>query len=153
MIKNIFIYLLVLIFECGLIAWFVYILDSDKYFIIPIIIFSIFVVITIISFIKTVFIGRKYLKIEDDKLLIKQKEKIIASINKNELGKLVVIFDIFSDHIDFIKFRYNNKKYFFQIPREIETELKTFVSDLNYKRKTDLLLNIIGFILRAFIRK
>ena len=69
------------------------------------------------------------------------------------MGKLVVIFDIFSDHIDFIKFRYNNKKYFFQIPREIETELKTFVSDLNYKRKTDLLLNIIGFILRAFIRK
>ena len=72
---NIFIYLLVLIFECGLIAWFVYILDSDKYFIIPIIIFSIFVVITIISFIKTVFIGRKYLKIEDDKLLINKKKK------------------------------------------------------------------------------
>ena len=69
------------------------------------------------------------------------------------MEKLGVIFDIFSDYINFIKFRYNNKKYFFEIPREIETELKTFVSDLNYKRKTDLLLNIIGFILRAFIRK
>ena len=150
---NIFMYLQILIIECGLIAWFVYNLGSNKYLITPIIIFGIFLIITIISFIKTVFIGRKYLKIEDDKLLIKQKEKIIASINKNELEKLVVIFDIFSDHIDFIKFHYNNKKYSFQISEEIETELKTFVSDLNYKRKTDLLLNIIGFILRAFIRK
>ena len=143
---NIFMYLQILIIECGLIAWFVYNLGSNKYLITPIIIFGIFLIITIISFIKTVFIGRKYLKIEDDKLLIKQKEKIIASINKNELEKLVVIFDTFSDHIDFIKFRYNNKKYFFQISEEIETELKTFVSDLNYKRKTDLLLDIIGFI-------
>ncbi len=150
MIKNIFIYLLCLIIECGLIAWFVYNLGSDKYFIISITVVSILLIITIISFIKTVFIGRKYLKIEDDKLLIKQKEKIIASINKNELGKLVVIFDIFSDHIDFIKFRYNNKKYSFQIPREIETELKTFVSDLNYKRKTDLLLEIINLIAMYF---
>lgn len=150
MIKNIFIYLLCLIIECGLIAWFVYNLGSDKYFIISITVVSILLIITIISFIKTVFIGRKYLKIEDDKLLIKQKEKIIASINKNELGKLVVIFDTFSDHIDFIKFRYNNKKYFFQIPREIETELKTFVSDLNYKRKTDLLLEIINLIAMYF---
>ena len=122
----------------------------DINFIISITVVSILLIITIISFIKTVFIGRKYLKIEDDKLLIKQKEKIIASINKNELGKLVVIFDIFSDHIDFIKFRYNNKKYFFQIPREIETELKTFVSDLNYKRKTDLLLEIINLIAMYF---
>ena len=147
---NIFMYLQILIIECGLIAWFVYNLGSNKYLITPIIIFGIFLIITIISFIKTVFIGRKYLKIEDDKLLIKQKEKIIASINKNELEKLVVIFDIFSDHIDFIKFHYNNKKYSFQIPREIETELKTFVSDLNYKRKIDLLLDIIEFFIRHY---
>ena len=148
--NNIFMYLMVLILECVLVVMLLYAFSFEKYLIIPIIILSIFLIITIISFIKTVFIGRKYLKIEDDKLLIKQKEKIIASINKNELGKLVVIFDIFSDHIDFIKFRYNNKKYFFQIPREIETELKTFVSDLNYKRKTDLLLEIINLIAMYF---
>lgn len=70
MIKNIFIYLLCLIIESGLIAWFVYNLGSDKYFIISITVVSILLIITIISFIKTVFIGRKYLKIEDDKLLI-----------------------------------------------------------------------------------
>ena len=150
MIKNIFIYLLDLVLECGLVIWFLYNVGSNKYLIIPIIAVSILIISTIICFIKTVFIGRKYLKIEDDKLLIKQKEKIIASINKNELEKLVVIFDIFSDHIDFIKFRYNNKKYSFQIPREIETELKTFVSDLNYKRKTDLLLEIINLIAMYF---
>ena len=66
------------------------------------------------------------------------------------MEKLVVVFDIFSDHIDFIKFHYNNKKYSFQIPRKIETELKTFVSDLNYKRKTDLLLEIIDLIVMYF---
>ena len=82
---NIFIYLLDLIIECGLVIWFLYNVGSNKYLIIPIIAVSILIISTIICFIKTVFIGRKYLKIEDDKLLIKQKDKIIASINKNEL--------------------------------------------------------------------
>lgn len=150
--NNIFMYLMVLILECVLVVMLLYAFSFEKYLIIPIIILSIFIIITIISFIKTVFIGRKYLKIEDDKLLIKQKDKIIASINKNELEKLVVIFDIFYDHIDFFKFQYNNKKYFFQISEEIDNELRTFVSGLNYKRKTNLLLNIIDFILRAFTR-
>ena len=54
MIKNIFIYLLCLIIEYGLIAWFVYNLGSDKYFIISITVVSILLIITIISFIKTV---------------------------------------------------------------------------------------------------
>lgn len=150
--NNIFMYLMVLILECVLVVMLLYAFSFEKYLIIPIIILSIFIIITIISFIKTVFIGRKYLKIEDDKLLIKQKDKIIASINKNKLEKLVVIFDIFYDHIDFFKFQYNNKKYFFQISEEIDNELRTFVSGLNYKRKTNLLLNIIDFILRAFTR-
>jgi len=150
--KNIFVYFLVLILECGLVTMLLYAFYSYKYLIIPIIILSIFIIITIISFIKTVFIGRKYLKIEDDKLLIKQKEKTIVSINKNELEKLVVIFDIFYDHIDFFKFHYNNKKYFFQISEEIENELKIFITGLNYKRKTDLLLNIFDFILGIFTR-
>lgn len=149
---HIFMYLLALIPECGLVVMLLYAFDSDDYLIIPIIILSVFIIITIISFIKTVFIGRKYLKVEDDKLLIKQKERIIASINKNELKKLVVIFDIFYDHIDFFKFHYNNKKYFFQIFEEIENELRTFINDLNYKQKTDLLLNIIDFILGAFTK-
>lgn len=150
--NNIFMYLMVLILECVLVVMLLYAFSFEKYLIIPIIILSIFIIITIISFIKTVFIGRKHLKIEDDKLLIKQKDKIIASINKNKLEKLVVIFDIFYDHIDFFKFQYNNKKYFFQISEEIDNELRTFISGLNYKRKTNLLLNIIDFILRAFTR-
>lgn len=148
--NNIIMYLLALILECGLVVMFLYVFDFDKYLIIPIIILSIFIIITIISFIKSVFIGRKYLKVEDDKLLIKQKERTIASINKSELEKLVVIFDIFYDHIDFFKFHYNNKEYFFQITEEIENGLRAFISDLNYKRQTNLLLNIIVFILEVF---
>ena len=105
---------------------------------------------TIISFIKTVFIGKKYIKIEDGKLLIKRREDIILSVNKNEIEKLVVIFDIFFEDIDFIKFQYNGKKYFFEIPIETNDELKVYINDLNYKRKRTILLRVVLTILGVY---
>lgn len=146
--KNIFLYLLFLIFECCCFA--VIFLYFETTLIVPLVLLIIIFATTIISFVKTVFIGKKYIKIEDGKLLIKRKENIILSVNKNEIEKLVVIYDIFFEDIDFIKFQYNGKKYFFEIPAETNDELKVYINDLNYKRKRTILLRVVLTILGVY---
>ena len=82
--------------------------------------------------------------------MIKRREDIILSVNKNEIEKLVVIFDINFQYIDFIKFQYNRKKYFFEIPIETNDELKVYINDLNYKRKRTILLRVVLTILGVY---
>ncbi len=81
--KNIFLYLLFLTFECCCFA--VIFLYFETTLIAPLVLLIIIFATTIISFIKTVFIGKKYIKIEDGKLLIKRREDIILSFNKMKL--------------------------------------------------------------------
>ena len=149
-------YLLSLFIEsCLLLVGIFFFFESSiKALIILIILLIIMIAITIILLLKSAFEYevemKKDIKIEDDKLLITQKDNIILSFNKNNLENVVVIYDLFFENIDYIKFKYNNKKYLFVVPEKMNDNLKVFIKDLNYKRRRYILFKIFLLLIGGY---
>lgn len=118
--------------------------------IVPLIITIVSIIILLYCFVLDFFIGHKYLEYYNEELSVKRKNKNIVTIPKSEMKKIVVLYDFFHEHIDFIRFNYNNKRYFFQIVKEDEKMIKELLIGLTYKKKSDFILKCIYFIIQLF---
>lgn len=146
--KKVLFYVLSFIIELSLFA--VVIIYFNKFLIIPLICLVLLLLFTIYAFIGEIFVGKKYIIIKNDNILVLRKKTIILTIEKEKIERLVVIYDVMYDSIDFISFKYKNKKYFFEISKETENDVKLFLSNLEYKRKTSIILRLFLLILDFF---
>lgn len=145
--------ILICFIEFALIVLFVCLAIKYKfyYFSIPIIIFAIIFTVTIMFFTSINKIEVKSFKLDDNKLIITRENQTLLTIKKENLENIVVVFDMFYENIDAVKFIYKGKKVKIDVPRNLSDDMKIFICGLDYKRKRYLLSKIIGFIVRLFL--
>lgn len=122
---------------------------KSAYFAIPIIILSIIFSFTLMFFLFNALMNEeKSFKLDDNKLIITKNKETLLTIEKESLENIVVVFDMFYENIDTVKFIYKGKKIKVDVPRNLSDDMKIFICGLDYKRKRYLLSKIIEFIVR-----
>ena len=122
------------------------IINKEYLYFIPISIFTIIIVICFLILINNILKLNKELVIQNDKIIIKQKGKIIVEISKLDIKEINVIQDLYTKEIELIYFKYNKKYYYIEInDNNIET-INEFIKDLNIKKRSNLLYYIIELI-------
>lgn len=143
-------YILMALILLGVIYMFT--INLGVHSIIPISVSVLAIFILIYSFLIDFVIGHKSLEYSEIAVTIKRKDKPILTIPKTELKKIVVIYSNHtldkSQPIEFIRFKYCKKTYWFEI--KDEQKAKAFLEGLKYKKESDGFLRLILTILELF---
>lgn len=81
------------------------------------------------------FCGRKTYYYDAGKMYVQQKGKSVETIDKINVEKVVLIYDLFQEDLHMISFRCNSKKYYFRIDPTNKEVMLSLIEGKNYRKK------------------
>ena len=69
-------------------------------------------------------------------MYVQQKGKSVETIDKINVEKVVLIYDLFQEDLHMISFRCNSKKYYFRIDPTNKEVMLSLIEGKNYRKKS-----------------
>ena len=119
--------------------------DHDFATFVPCLIFYLITIVFSYLFIVEIFLGHKTYTYDDDSLHIWRKGKIRKCIQKENVSKINLILDVFSQDLYLISFVYENKKHYVSINKDNEETVLQFISGKKFVQKKNWWYYLIVF--------
>lgn len=147
--KVLLLVLSIVIFIVTFIFTYEFIFIQKEYVVIlPVAICIIASIILIIEAIIRLVNGERVYRLEDNKIIISRKNKIVNEIEIEKIDLVIKYIDDFNKKVNFIKFKYLNKNYRINI-NETNSDILEVFNDKIAEEKTDY-SRLLEFILRLF---
>lgn len=122
------------------------IIRGDIVFIAPALVFFFASCLFLYLLFKETVIGWNAFSIEDLKILVRRKGTLIASIEKEQIEDLVIIYDLLSEDEEAIRFSHRGKRYFIRLEKFENDAFREFIKDLPYSKKRNLWYYLLSLI-------
>ena len=119
--------------------------DHDFATFVPCLIFYLITIVFSYLFIVEIFLGHKTYTYDDDSLHIWRKGKIRKCIQKENVSKINLILDVFSQDLYLISFVYENKKHYVSINKDNKETVLRFISGKKFVQKKNWWYYLIVF--------
>ena len=122
-----------LLFAMG--ATFIYyaLFDKEFMFIVPAAVFFLLASVLLAFSLYEMLIGKREYVFEGETIRVFRKGKEVGVINKGEVRKLVLVYDVFYETLEYMRFTASGKIYFITCDGKNTESAKAFVADLSYK--------------------
>ena len=117
----------------------------DFAFIIPCLVSYVAIILLSYQLIVEMFLGHKTYTYDDASLYIWRKGKIRKCIQKENVSKIILTLDVFSEELYLISFVYENKKYYVSINKGNEEKMLQFISGKKFVQKKNWWYYLIVF--------
>ena len=143
LVRSIVIFIVTFIFTYEFIF-----IQKEYVVILPVVICIIASIILIIESIIRLVNGERVYRLEDNKIIVSRKNKIVNEIEIEKIDLVIKYIDDFNKKVNFIKFKYLNKNYRINI-NETNSDILEVLNDKIAEEKTDY-SRLLEFILRLF---
>jgi len=123
-------------------------IQKEYVVILPVAICIIASIILIIEAIIRLVNGERVYRLEDNKIIVSRKNKIVNEIEIEKIDLVIKYIDDFNKKVNFIKFKFLNKNYRINI-NETNCDILEVLNDKIAEEKTDY-SRLLEFILRLF---
>lgn len=96
------------------------------------------------------FIGRKDLTFENDKIIVSKKGKIVNSISKSDISNAVLTYDSYNKALCILSFAYNKRKYYLSVTKANKRTIELFFNDVKCSKRNSTLEYFIQYIIEVF---
>ena len=106
----------------------------DFAFIIPCLVSYFAIILLSYQLIVEMFLGHKTYTYDDASLYIWRKGKIRKCIQKENVSKIILTLDVFSEELYLISFMYEDKKYYVSINKDNEMDILNFIDGKDFTK-------------------
>ena len=120
--------------------------DYDFATFVPCLVFYLITIVFSYLFIVEIFLGHKTYTYDDASLYIWRKGKIRKCIQKENVSKVLLILDAFSEELYLISFVYEDKKYYVSINKDNESQMLEFFDGKDFTKHKNWWYYLISFL-------
>ena len=119
--------------------------ERDYVLIAPTVLFGLFVAVLFVCLVRELLIGHNEYEIENCYLHIKRKGRVFTSVSKEDVERLVVICDLFTNEKEALVITAGEKKYYVKLTKENRGMLIGFADGIPYEAKKNAWYYVVSF--------